>query len=164
MSADDRGVAFWREPDKPNEVFLVVEGGRVIDCTPYAKRWAMGKTAAQLLNRGQRIGARVEWVPLNSVPTRVQPHLVPHIRLRRWRREGDRGIVSHLEFSQAGENWIVHDTRDRFAWLHQDREDAMTDLRRRLGRDTWTRIHASADLPGRPMSDLELSAEWGVPD
>jgi hypothetical protein len=159
MSSGDRGVAFWREPGKPGEVFLIVDGGRVVACTKHAESWALNRTAAQLLERGQRVGAEVEWIALKSVPTLVLLHRTPHTRLRRWKTEGYAGVTRTLTFATTADGYLLDDDAEKIAWVFGDRDDCVTVLRRRLRGGEWVRIYASAG-----GDDPELPAEWNVPD
>lgn len=44
-------------------VGLVVEGGVVVDCPPYARRWAQGRDARQVWRDAVRRGADLVWLP-----------------------------------------------------------------------------------------------------
>lgn len=44
-------------------VGLVVAGGVVVDCPPYANGWARGRDARELWRRERRGGADLVWVP-----------------------------------------------------------------------------------------------------
>jgi hypothetical protein len=164
VPSGETGICWWTEPGAVQPVFLVVDGGRVVDATPYAQSWALNRTASQLLERGERLGAKVEWIPLNSVPTRQLAHLTERTRLRRWETKHDRGILSTLEFGQTPDGWTVADTTEPHLWVYADRDDTVRELRRRLAVGTWRRITASYDAKGRPAPDPELPPEWGVPD
>jgi hypothetical protein len=163
VPSDDIGMAIWTEPGR-QPVFLVVDGGKVVDCTPFAEPWAKGRSAAQLLERAERLGVKVEWIPLNSVPTRRSAHLVERTRLRHWATKHDRGIVSTLEFGQTADGFTVDDGTEPHLWIYPDRDDAVREVRRRLAVGTWWRIAADHDAQGRPKPDPELPSEWGVPD
>lgn len=43
-------------------VGLVVADGRVVDCPPYARRWAMGRDARQVWREQYRAGADLVWM------------------------------------------------------------------------------------------------------
>lgn len=164
VPSGETGILWWRIPGDPNQVFLVVKDGRVIDCPAHAESWAKGQTSDPILERGGRLGAQVEWVPLNSVPTRRLAHLVDRTRLRHWATRHDRGIVSTLEFGQCAEGWTLDDGTEPHLWIYPDRNDAVGEVRRRLAVGTWWRVPASYDAAGRPKPDPELPVEWGVPD
>lgn len=55
------GLVFYSTPGAT--VGLVVAGGIVVDCPPYARRWALGKDARDLWRDGKRRGVRLEWLP-----------------------------------------------------------------------------------------------------
>lgn len=42
---------------------LVVHNGVVVDCPPYAIRWALGRDARQLWRDGYRRGVQLVWLP-----------------------------------------------------------------------------------------------------
>ncbi|WP_062431136.1 hypothetical protein [Herbidospora daliensis] len=43
---------------------LVVRDGVVVEAAPYARRWAHGRPAEELLEKGRRSkGVSVEWIP-----------------------------------------------------------------------------------------------------
>lgn len=44
-------------------VGLVVKDAVVIDCPPYARRWAMGKDARALWRQGAQRGVNLVWIP-----------------------------------------------------------------------------------------------------
>lgn len=44
-------------------VGLIVEDGVVVDCPPYARRWAMGQDAQALWRKAKRGGVDLEWLP-----------------------------------------------------------------------------------------------------
>lgn len=43
-------------------VGLLVRGGRVVDCPPYARRWALGRDARELWRDAARRGVRLAWL------------------------------------------------------------------------------------------------------
>jgi SLOG family YspA-like protein len=56
------GLIWWSAPS--GTVGLVVAAGRVVDCPPYAARWALGADARVLWRRGARTpGVTLAWVP-----------------------------------------------------------------------------------------------------
>lgn len=137
MADDDTGVAWWTIPGDPNEVFMVVENGRVVDCTPYARRWAQGRTAAQILERGEQVGAAVQWMPTATPPRRFQPHLEPVTYLRRWAAEFRAGRRETVSVGRHGDRWMVDDTREKWAWSFGERVEAERDLQRRMAAGDW---------------------------
>jgi hypothetical protein len=44
-------------------VGMVVEDGQVVDAAPYARSWAMGRTAQQIWEQGAAAGAQLRWLP-----------------------------------------------------------------------------------------------------
>ncbi len=44
-------------------VGLVVAGATVVDCPPYARRWALGRDARQVWREQSRAGADLVWLP-----------------------------------------------------------------------------------------------------
>jgi hypothetical protein len=44
-------------------VGLIVVNGMVIDAAPYARKWTLGRQAAQVWRDARRRGARVVWLP-----------------------------------------------------------------------------------------------------
>ncbi len=44
-------------------VGLVVEDGTVVDCPPYARKWAKGRDARQVWRDAARRGADLAWIP-----------------------------------------------------------------------------------------------------
>jgi hypothetical protein len=67
---DADGVIWWSTPAAT--VGLVVVGGEVVDCPPYARKWAMGRDARELWRQGVQQGARLEWIP--DPPQRLVAH------------------------------------------------------------------------------------------
>ncbi len=64
MTAD--GMIWWsREfrPDRIVTVGLVVRNGTVVDCAPYARRWALGRDAREVWRQQSRAGAELVWLP-----------------------------------------------------------------------------------------------------
>lgn len=157
VPSGETGLCWWHEPGH-DPVFLVVDRSRVVDCTPHAKSWALNQASGPLLERGERLGVRVEWIALKSVPKRVQTHLTPHTRLRRWRSEGYAGVTRTLTFATTDGGYLLDDGAEKHAWVFTDREDCLNELRRRLGGGEWSRIYANAG-----ECDPEMPDEWGVP-
>ena len=60
MRLDD-GVIWWSTPRAT--CGLVVADGRVVECAPYLRRWALGRDAAELWTRQARRGADLVWLP-----------------------------------------------------------------------------------------------------
>ncbi len=44
-------------------VGLVVRDGVIVDCPPYARRWAYGRDARDVWRRQHRAGADLVWLP-----------------------------------------------------------------------------------------------------
>jgi hypothetical protein len=44
-------------------VGLVVRAAVVVDCAPYARRWALGRDARQLWDAAKRRGIDLAWLP-----------------------------------------------------------------------------------------------------
>jgi hypothetical protein len=44
-------------------VGLVVRDGRVVDCPPYARQWALGCDAREVWRKQARAGADLMWLP-----------------------------------------------------------------------------------------------------
>ncbi len=44
-------------------VGLIVRGGIVVECAPYARRWALGRDARQVWRDAARRGAQLRWLP-----------------------------------------------------------------------------------------------------
>ena len=153
------GILWWSERGHPNAVFLIVEDGRVVDCTPYAKQWAMGRTSAEILYRARREGAEVRWMPLSAPPRRFQPHLEPTTRLRRWAGQFAQGQMAHVTLGVIGDRWYVDVTREKWAWAYARRDEAQTDLQRRMAEGEWTWAPANSDTMGRPLPDPALPEE-----
>jgi len=42
---------------------LVVKDGIVVDAPPYARRWALGRSARELWREGRERGVDVTWIP-----------------------------------------------------------------------------------------------------
>lgn len=59
MSAD--GMIWWSTPRAT--VGLIVRNAVVIDCPPYARRWALGHDARALWRQGIHQGADLVWIP-----------------------------------------------------------------------------------------------------
>jgi hypothetical protein len=55
------GLIWWSTPTAT--VGLVVAGGDVVACPPYARKWAAGRDARDLWRQGIRQGAHLEWIP-----------------------------------------------------------------------------------------------------
>lgn len=55
------GLIWWST--RAATVGLVVEAGIIVDCPPYARRWAMGRDARQLWRDGTRRGVNLAWIP-----------------------------------------------------------------------------------------------------
>ncbi|MFG3604417.1 hypothetical protein [Micromonospora chersina] len=49
-------------------VGLVVRASVVVDCAPYARRWALGRDARQLWDAAERKGIDLAWLP------QIHPH------------------------------------------------------------------------------------------
>ena len=61
------GVIWWST--RAATVGLVVAGGVVVDCPPYARRWAYDKPARELWDRAKRTpGTQVRWIPEPGLP------------------------------------------------------------------------------------------------
>lgn len=151
----ERGLGWWLPPTGP-PLFLLVDGGRVVDCTPYAVPWARGATAGRLLARAEREHAIILWAPLGALPTRFQPHLRHDLTpLRRWRREPVNHLSEHyLTFGQAGNGWFINETDEPHGWLFSTEADAWTAARHRMGAGTWERVPARYG-PGGALPDVE---------
>jgi hypothetical protein len=54
-------MIWWSTP-RATVGLLVVEG-IVVDCPPYARKWAEGRDARQLWRDGRRQGVDLEWLP-----------------------------------------------------------------------------------------------------
>lgn len=52
----------WHSTPKAT-VGLVVRDGVVVDCPPYARRWAQGADARALWRAAARRGVDLEWIP-----------------------------------------------------------------------------------------------------
>lgn len=48
-------------------VGLVVKDNRVVDCPPYARRWALGRDAREVWRQQTRASAMLVWIP-DGVP------------------------------------------------------------------------------------------------
>lgn len=147
---DDCGVAWWREPGH-SPVYLVVDGGRVVACTPFAERWALGRTAAHLLERGRKVGATVEWIPLSAAPTlvRVPAGMVP---VRRWRQDRSPLSDEFLRFGRIGDRWVVESTSEPVAWVYESAAEAWTDCQRRMRTGAWERLPARYGPQGERLA------------
>ena len=44
-------------------VGLIITDGKVVDCPPYARRWAKGMDANEIWQLGLSRGVRLEWIP-----------------------------------------------------------------------------------------------------
>lgn len=44
-------------------VGLVVRGGVIVDCPPYANHWARGRDAREVWRAATRRGVRLVWIP-----------------------------------------------------------------------------------------------------
>lgn len=60
------GLIWWSTPAAT--VGLVVYNATVIDCPPYARKWAMGRDARQLWREGKARGADLHWLPDPAKP------------------------------------------------------------------------------------------------
>lgn len=54
-------------------VGLVVRDGRVVDCPPYARRWAMGRDAREVWREQYRAGVEMVWVEDTDTAQRTPP-------------------------------------------------------------------------------------------
>jgi hypothetical protein len=59
--SDASGLIVYSTPRAT--VGLIVRDGRVVDCPPYARKWAMGRDARELWRDGKRKGAQLVWLP-----------------------------------------------------------------------------------------------------
>lgn len=55
------GLIVWTTPGVT--VGLIITDGKVADCPPYVRRWAMGMDAHDLWHYGQSRNARLTWIP-----------------------------------------------------------------------------------------------------
>jgi hypothetical protein len=150
----DVGLA-WYEPPDGQPVYLVVDGGRVVDSTPHARPWALGRTARQILDRAEREGATVVWTPLSAPPRTFQPHLEATEPIRRWAWSGGHH-GGHLTFGRTGDGWYVNDTNEPWAWRYNLAGEAWAECARRMGDGRWTRVNASYGQGGEPADDPPL--------
>jgi hypothetical protein len=164
-SSAESGILWWSDSADEQPIRLVVDRGRVVDCTPYAASWAMGRTSGQLLERGRQRHATVEWVPVAALPARLRwPDGLKDVeRLRRWRHHGHH--ESHLSFGQRRDEpagWTLHDSRDGVdggaVWVYPHRDDAVAEIERRLRDGDWTRTRAGYGPRGEPVDDPVL--DW----
>lgn len=44
-------------------VGLIITDGRVVDCPPYAVRWAKGRLARDIWQRGRASNVHLTWIP-----------------------------------------------------------------------------------------------------
>lgn len=148
----DVGVAWWTQPDH-TPVYLIVDDGRVTACTPFAEPWALGRTAGQLLARGEAQGATVEWIPLSAAPTLFLPHLVPgKVAVRRWEHHQEPLASDLLTLGRLEDGgWYVADTAEPKAWRYRLADEAWAECWRRMRTGRWVRIHA-ASRDGRPTT------------
>jgi hypothetical protein len=162
MPSGDTGILWWSEPGDVHPVWLAVEQGRVVDCTPYAASWARGRTSGRLLARGEARGATVEWVPVSALPARERwPQAMTGVEpLRRWCHHGHH--ESHLSFGRRPDGWVLHDSRDGVdggvVWVYPDRDDAVAEIERRMRDGEWTRVAAGYGPRGERVDDPEL--DW----
>ena len=158
---DETGVAWWHEPGLPS-VYLIVDGGKVTACTPYAEPWALGRTAAQLIERGEREGATVEWIPLSTTPALRPAHLIVGKKpYACWRQDRAPLSETHLTFGRVGDSWFVDDTGEPNAWIFGSATEAWNDCRRRMRTGRWTRIGSRRGTDGRRLG---VEADPVLPD
>jgi hypothetical protein len=56
------GLIWWSTPKAT--VGLIVRNAMVVDCPPYARRWALGRDARALWRHGAGSGVNLVWIPL----------------------------------------------------------------------------------------------------
>jgi hypothetical protein len=128
----------------------------VVASTPYAESWALGRTAAQLLERGEREGATVEWIPLSAAPTLKPAHLMAHKKPSAcWRQDRSPLSETHLTFGQVGDRWYVDDTDEPNVWVFGAAAEAWSECRRRMRTGRWTRIGCRYGPDGRRLGPEE---------
>ncbi len=54
-------MIWWSTPKAT--VGLIVRGGYVVDCPPYARRWTLGRPIGELLDQAVRTGVTLHWLP-----------------------------------------------------------------------------------------------------
>lgn len=163
MSAET-GIAWWSEPGVAGETFLIVHDGRVVDCTPHAEPWALGRTSGPIFVRAQQVGATIRWVPLSDPPQRFQPHLTTTTRIRRWANiEGSYADEAHITFGTTDSGWYLADTREPWGWLYRDRGECWAECQRRMAAGRWVRVPANYDGRGRPEPDVEFPEDANGP-
>ncbi len=60
------GMIWWSTPSAT--VGLIVKDDIIVDCPPYARRWALGHNAEEIWTQGMNRGVRLQWVESGCTP------------------------------------------------------------------------------------------------
>lgn len=155
----DVGLAWYTPPDG-QPIYLVVDRGRVTACTPYAEKWALGRTAGQIRQRQRADDATVVWIPLSAPPATFNPATVGTTPIRRWAWSGGHH-GGHLTIGRIGNGgWYVKDTNEPHAWRYNLAGEAWAECDRRMaGDDRWLPTYAAYGPRGERVEDPDLPEE-----
>lgn len=132
-------------------VGLVVRDGVVVDCPPYARRWALGKNAETVVQEQQKVGADVEWAP------------------ERWPVVAATGHRPQ-DLAPAVQDWCRIKLTRAAVWLRDERGCRVGISGMALGVDQWwaqavldagLELHAYVPFPEQPdVWPVSARAEW----
>lgn len=154
MGWPQTGLIWWARSNGRG-VYAVADGGRVVDCTPYAARWLAGRAVADL---DRWDDGTVTCTATSAAPERVLLHLRTDVEpVRRWTHPGEGHLTSHgLTFGRVGDGWFVSSTQETHGWRFTLDQEAIAEAARRMaGDDRWQRVAARYDAAGRPVADVE---------
>jgi len=59
------GLIVWSTPGAT--VGLIITDGKVVDCPPYVRRWALGRDARDVWQLGRARNVNLTWIPRGGV-------------------------------------------------------------------------------------------------
>jgi hypothetical protein len=145
----------WFQPSHGQEIYLVIDHGRVVGCPPFAEKWALNRTGREILAEQKRRNATVTFVPLSAPPSLFNAHDVHTTSIRRWRWTGPPHEGGHLTFGsiEDGSGWFVHDTSG-YSWRFALADEAWNECRRRMADDPrWVRVPTAVGLHGEAAQE-----------